>query len=154
MEQLQKAIEMRRDGNILESIKILESIPDKNGRIYFEWAWNYSVLDNANEAIKYYKLAIELELPKELKQKAYMDLGFNYFSLRRYEEAEQILSKGIGTFNDSEAFRAMRAVVRYKLGDSREGMIDLMQLLLELIANPSKEIAKYRTELMHYVQQR
>lgn len=154
MEQLQQAIEMRRDGSIEDSIKVLESISDKNGRVYFECAWNYSVLDNAHEAIKYYELAIELELSGELKQRAYMDLGFNYFALHRYEEAEQILFNGIGEFQDSQAFRAMLAVVRYKLGDSREGMIDLMQLLLELSPNPSKEIAKYRTELMHYVQQR
>jgi len=50
MEQLQQAIEMRRDGSIEDSIKVLESISDKNGRVYFVCAWNYSVLDNAHEA--------------------------------------------------------------------------------------------------------
>ena len=150
MNKLEQAIELRREGSIAESTALLESIDEKDGRIYFECAWNYSIQANARQAIDNYEQAIARELTKELRGKAYMDLAFNYFELQQYEQAERILNKGISEFGDSEAFRAMLAVVQFKLGDSKSAIIDLMQLFLEPIV--SKEIQKYRQELMHYVQ--
>lgn len=150
LKRLQQAIEQRREGNIVESTTLLESIEDKDGRIYFECAWNYSIQANATQAIDNYKQAIAQELSQELRRKAYIDLACNYLALHQYEQAERILDKGIGEFSDSEAFRAMLAVAQYKLGDSKSAIVDLMQLLLE--PSLSKEVAKYSTELMHYVQ--
>ena len=150
MIRLQQAIELRREGSILASTILLESIEEKDGRIYFECAWNYSIQANERQAIDYYKQAIAQKLSLDLRRKAYMDLGCNYLALHKYKQAENILDKGIGEFADSEAFRAMLAVAQYKLGNSRQAIVDLMQLLLE--PSPSKEVAKYRTELMHYVQ--
>ncbi|CAM3169578.1 tetratricopeptide repeat protein [Filibacter tadaridae] len=150
MKRLQQAIDMRREGDIAESTALLESIEEKDGRIYFECAWNYSILANARQAIDNYKQAIEQGLPKDLLKKAYMDLACNYFELHQYKQAERILDKGICEFGDSEAFRAMATIADYKLGKPKHAIVDLMQLLLD--PKPSKEIAKYKTELMHYVQ--
>jgi tetratricopeptide (TPR) repeat protein len=150
LKRLQQAIELRREGNVVESTTLLESIEDKDGHIYFECAWNYSLQAKAHQAIDNYKQAIAQELSQELRRKAYMDLACNYLALHQYEQAEHIVRKGIGEFSDSEAFRAMLAVAQYKLGNSKSAIVDLMQLLLE--TSLSKEIAKYRKELMHYVQ--
>ena len=38
LKRLQQAIELRREGSIVESTTLLESIEDKEGRIYFECA--------------------------------------------------------------------------------------------------------------------
>ena len=150
MKKLQQAIELRREGELAESTALLESIDDKDGRIYFECAWNYSIQANARQAIDNYEQAIARELSQELRRKAYMDLACNYLELQQYEHSERILVKGIDEFSESEAFRAMLAVAEFKLGKSKSAIVYLMQLLLE--PRPSKEVAKYRTELMHYVQ--
>ncbi|MEK5070985.1 tetratricopeptide repeat protein [Sporosarcina sp. FSL K6-1508] len=150
MERLQQAIEMRREGDIAGSTALLESIELKDSRIYFECAWNYSIQAHAQQAIDNYKQAIEQGLSKELLKKAYMDLACNYFELHQYKQAERILDKGICEYGDSEAFRAMSTIAHYKLGNPKQAIVDLMQLLLD--PKPSKEIAKYRKELMHYVQ--
>jgi len=150
MQKINKAIELRRDGRIIESTELLESIEIKDGRIHFECAWNYSIQANAQQAIQHYEQAIELEIPKELLRKAYMDLAFNYFEEKEFIKAQKLLDKGFYEFDDFGAVRAMLTIIDYKMGHSKEAIVNLMNLLLE--PTMSKEIQKYRKELMYYVQ--
>lgn len=150
MEKLESAIELRRDGQISASTKLLETIKEKDGRVHFECGWNYSIQAKVEKAIFHYERAIAQQLPKQNLKKAYMDLAFNYFERKEYKKAATILDKGMSEFGDSEAFRAMQSIVDFKLGNTKEAMVDLMYLFLT--SPTSKEIRKYRTELMHYVQ--
>lgn len=150
LDKLSSAIELRRDGQIIASTTLLETIEEKDGRVNFECGWNYSIQANVQQAITYYERSIKQELPPQYLKEAYMDLAFNYFEQQRFKKAAAILDKGISEFGDSEAFRAMQSIVDYKLGDTKEAMVDLMYLLLT--SPTSKEIRKYRTELMYYVQ--
>lgn len=150
LEELTPAIELRRDGKIEASTALIEAIENKDGRVHFECGWNYSMQANVEKAIYHYERAIEQELPKQYLKKAYMDLAFNHFEQKDYKKAASILDKGICEYGESEAFRAMQSIVDFKLGNTREAMVDLMYLFLTSPA--SKEIRKYRTELMYYVQ--
>ena len=96
-ESLQAALELRRDGNLLESNRLLRELVlqhPEHAMLHYECAWSYDILKQEEDAISFYQRALELGLPKKEAVNAYAQIGSLYRQLGQFTKSENILMKG------------------------------------------------------------
>jgi tetratricopeptide (TPR) repeat protein len=89
MNELFKAISLREAGKLAEAnerlIELASAYPD-DAEVQYQCAWSFDVLGQEVAAVPYYERGIELGLPKEQEEGAYLGLGSTYRTLGNYKK--------------------------------------------------------------------
>ncbi|WP_033543624.1 tetratricopeptide repeat protein [Planococcus sp. CAU13] len=136
-EGLKAALEKRHKGDFLESNRLLRELllqyPD-NALLHYECAWNYDILLQEEEAIRFYGRAIELGLSGKKGVNAYAQLGSMYRLQGRLKESEEILMEGMSKFwdsGDSSVLKTLYAFTMDRLRKPGEAMRWMTDALLD-----------------------
>lgn len=151
MKELEKAIELRREGNLKESNEILVDLVNKypdDPMINFHCAWSYDALGLERNAVEYYKKAISLGLPDEELRYAYIGLGSTYRTLGQYNESREVLEEGLSKFQQDKAMAVFYAMTLYNSNEYSKAM----EILLKIVAETSFDegIRKYKRAIEFY----
>lgn len=151
VKELEKAIELRKEGKLKESNEILVNLVNKYPNdpiINFQCAWSYDALGLERKAVEYYKKAISIGLPDEELQYAYLGLGSSYRILGQYKESKEMLEEGLSKFPEYKAMKVFYAMTLYNLNEYAKAM----EILLKIIADTSLDegIRKYRKAIEFY----
>ncbi len=128
-------------------VELTQEDPE-NGLLNYHCACSFDALGFEKEAIPYYRQAVELGLPEEENQSAYLGLGSSYRALGLYAESKETLEMGIGLYPENNALKAFYAMTLYNLGDTTAGV----EILLKLLASTSDDphIQRYKKALLFY----
>ncbi|WP_308787684.1 tetratricopeptide repeat protein [Planomicrobium stackebrandtii] len=133
-ESLKTALELRRDGNLLESNQLLKELVlqhPEHAMLHHECAWSCDILKQEKDAISLYQRALELGLPKKEAVNAYVQIGSLYRQLGKFTESEKILMEGMLRFWDVGLLKAFYAFTMYDLGNPGEAMRWMTHALLD-----------------------
>lgn len=151
---LNRAIELRKQGNLNESNRILLELVKTyhhDTYIFYQCAWSFDVLGEETKAIPYYERAIELGLAGKDLEGAYLGLGNTYRTIGEYEKSKIILLKGITLFPYNKALPVFYSMTLYNLKEHSKAMEILLTCLVETTAN--EDIIRYKSALNFYANQ-
>jgi len=104
--ELDKAIDLRKNGNYKESnkllIKLVQEFPD-NASINYQCAWSFDLLGEEAKTIPFYENGIKLGLPLMELEGALLGLGSTYRTLGEYEKSKSTFLKGIELFPNKKS---------------------------------------------------
>jgi tetratricopeptide (TPR) repeat protein len=149
---LARAIGLRERGSAAEARPLLLTLADRHPadtEIAYQTAWVHDVLGLEADAVPFYERALAAEgLTTEDRHGAFLGLGSTYRILGRYEEALACLRRGLGEFPEDPALRAFLAMALYNVGEAREAV----RTLLEVVAATSADtrVQGYRRAIEHY----
>ena len=151
MKELEKAIELRKEGKLKESNQLLVHLVNKYPNdpiINFQCAWSFDALGLERNAVQYYKKAISIGLPDEELRNAYLGLGSTYRTLGQYKESKEVLEEGLSKFLQDKAMEVFYAMTLYNLKEHSKAM----EILLNIIVQTSLDegIKKYRKAIEFY----
>lgn len=151
MKSLDKAIQLRKAGNLEEARFILLELVDQeptNPSVWYQCAWIHDAMGLERAAVPYYKKALELGLMDEERPGAYLGLGSTYRTLGMYNEAQIIFEEAIMEYPDRREFQIFYAMVRFNQKEYGESF----EILLKQIAETSNDsgIRTYRKAILFY----
>ncbi|OAT72791.1 tetratricopeptide repeat protein [Parageobacillus thermoglucosidasius] len=148
---LNKAIKLIEAKQYEEAQTILRSLLDvfpKDAMIHFYYATTYDSLGLERKAIPYYEKAIDYGLEGELRQRALIQLGSSYRCTGQYEQAANVLKKGLKEFPDNVALQAFLAMALYHMREEKRAVSMLIHALVAASSDPW--IKKYEKALVFY----
>ncbi|MFJ7744659.1 tetratricopeptide repeat protein [Peribacillus sp. NPDC097295] len=150
-EQLERALELRKNDKLIESncilLKLVEEYPD-DAVINYQCAWSFDVLGEELKAIPYYERAIELGLSGKDLEGAILGLGSTYRTLGEYEKSNRTFEKGIELFPTNRAIQVFHSMTLYNLGEHNKAMEILLKCLIETTTDT--EILDYKKAIHFY----
>lgn len=149
--ELERAIELRREGRLKESSKILINLANEypdNSIIHYQCAWSFDAQGLEKEAVPYYEKAISLGLPDEYLQEAFLGLGSTYRTLGEYEKSKEVFEKGMVKFTENRALKVFYSMTLYNLREYSKAM----EILLTNLAHTSldENVKRYRKAIDFY----
>ncbi len=150
MNELDRAIKYRENGQVEEAIDILKLLLNKdneNAEVNYQLAWCYDVLEHEKEAVAYYEKAISLGLSEEDQVEAIIGLASTYRTIGQYNESKTLLESSIDKY-DNKALEVFYAMTLYNLKEYEKSV----SILLKLLANSSsdKDIEKFNRAISFY----
>ncbi|WZL80716.1 tetratricopeptide repeat protein [Vallitaleaceae bacterium 9-2] len=150
MNELDRAIKYRENGQVEEAIDILKLLLNKdneNAEVNYQLAWCYDVLEYEKEAVAYYEKAISLGLSEEDQVEAIIGLASTYRTIGQYNESKTLLESSIDKY-DNKALEVFYAMTLYNLKEYEKSV----SILLKLLANSSsdKDIEKFNRAISFY----
>ncbi len=150
MNELDRAIKYRENGQVEEAIDILKLLLNKdneNAEVNYQLAWCYDVLEYEKEAVVYYEKAISLGLSEEDQVEAIIGLASTYRTIGQYNESKTLLESSIDKY-DNKALEVFYAMTLYNLKEYEKSV----SILLKLLANSSsdKDIEKFNRAISFY----
>ncbi|HYK75005.1 MAG TPA: tetratricopeptide repeat protein, partial [Pseudoneobacillus sp.] len=100
------------------------------------------------EAVPYYENAIQLGLPDEELQGAYLGLGSTYRTLGEYEKSKEVLVKGIELYPNNRALQVFYSMTLYNLKEHASAMELLLKGLIE--TSSDENILHYKRAIHFY----
>lgn len=151
MNELDLALQYRREGNLEESKSIILDLLSRdpsNPVLLFNYACAHDVMGLEREAIPYYIKSLDSGLTNELRKEALLGLGSSYRALGMYDEANEILEKAIQEFPDGREMQVFYAMVQYNLQKYGKAM----EILLNQIIDTSSDdgIQAYKKAIKYY----
>ncbi len=151
MKELERAIELRKEGKLKESNKILIHLVNEypnDSIINYQCAWSFDALGLEKNAIQYYEKAISIGLPYDELRGAYLGLGSTYRALGQYKESKEVFKKGLAKFPQDRAMEIFYAMTLYNLKENSKAM----EILLNIITQTSldNDINKYKRAIEFY----
>ncbi|NLY85007.1 MAG: tetratricopeptide repeat protein [Tissierellia bacterium] len=151
MKELEKAIELRKEGKLKESNQLLVHLVNKYPNdpiINFQCAWSFDALGLERNAVQYYKKAISIGLPDEELRNAYLGLGSTYRTLGQYKESKEVLEEGLSKFLQDKAMEVFYAMTLYNLKEHSKAMEILLNIIVE--TSLDQGIKKYKKAIEFY----
>ncbi len=151
MKELEKAIELRKEGKLKESNQLLVHLVNKYPNdpiINFQCAWSFDALGLERNAVQYYKKAISIGLPDEELRNAYLGLGSTYRTLGQYKESKEVLEEGLSKFLQDKAMEVFYAMTLYNLKEHSKAMEILLNIIVE--TSLDQGIKKYKRAIEFY----
>ena len=149
--KLDKAIDLRKNGNYKESnellINLVQEFPD-NASINYQCAWSFDLLGEETKAVPFYENGIKLGLPSEELEGAILGLGSTYRTLGEYEKSKSTFLKGIELFPSNKAIQTFYAMTLYNLNEHSKAMELLLKCLIE--TTKDTEIISYTKAIDFY----
>ncbi|MEK4972380.1 tetratricopeptide repeat protein [Niallia sp. FSL R7-0648] len=142
--KLNKALNLRKNGNFKESNEVLsELVRDfPEDAIYnYQYAWSFDILGEEEKAVPYYENAIKIGLPSKDMEGAILGLGSTYRALGEYENSKDVFLKGMELFPDNHAIQVFYSMTLYNLKEHSKAM----ELILKCLINTTND-----TELLSY----
>jgi predicted Zn-dependent protease len=152
-QRLARAVELRERGELEAARQLLlelrAELPD-DAQVAVQTAWVHDSMGLEEEAVEHYRAAIAGDLADEELRGALLGLGSTYRALGRDAESDRTLREGIERFPGFRPLRVFHALTAYSLGDSREAVQELIEVLLESTTDPN--ILRYRRSLAAYAE--
>lgn len=150
-EQLDRALQLRKENNLLESNEILVKLAEQNPQnasINYQCAWSFDCLGEEAKAVPYYEKAIQGNLDELDLQNAYLGLGSTFRALGEYERSKAVLCVAIKVFPNNEALQVFYGMTLYNLNEHQSAM----EFLLKCIVNSSSDsnVQKYKRAIKFY----
>lgn len=135
---LEKAKQLRQDDHLEESneelLVLLDEYPD-DPQVLFEVGGSFDLLGSANEAIPYYRSAIDNGLSGADLQECFICFGICQRAVGDFEEALETLQEASEHFKEDNGIKAFLALALY----SNENSSEAIQLLLEILIETSAD---------------
>ncbi|MDW4526010.1 tetratricopeptide repeat protein [Rossellomorea marisflavi] len=149
-DRMSEAIEARKSGNTVESIRILKELiaeHPKSGSLHYQCAWSHDASGLEEEAVEYYEKALTYGLDEEESIGAYTGLGSTYRALGKYEKSKEVLEDGLKKHRD-RALSVFYSMTLYNLGETKKAM----ELLLGQLCDTSSDesIQSYAAAINYY----
>lgn len=149
-EELDKAIEFRKEGMLKDSNKILVKLVHEypqDAVIHYQCAWSFDVLGEESQAVPFYEKAIQFGLSGKELEGTLLGLGSSYRALGDYEKSKDVLLKGMVLFPNNRAIQVFYSMTLYNLKEHHHAM----ELLLTCLADTTtdQEILNY-TKAIHF----
>ncbi|MEX3747125.1 tetratricopeptide repeat protein [Lysinibacillus xylanilyticus] len=138
------ALQLRRQGQLQESKQMfltLLSNDQLNPSLHYECARSFDILAEETEAMPFYEKAIELGLPDEELEDAFVKLGSIYRTHERFLEAKKLYQEAMRKFPKKEQMTIFYAMALYNLGEHAEAMGFLIDNIAYTSTN--QDILKY-----------
>ncbi|MFJ6432994.1 tetratricopeptide repeat protein [Streptomyces sp. NPDC091416] len=115
----------------------------------YQAAWSHDSLGLEAEAVPFYERALNgTGLAAQDRHGAFLGLGSTLRVLGRYEEAREVLGRGLDEFAQDAALRTFLAMTLYNLGESREAVRTL--LLVAAATSEDPQVQAYRPAIEYY----
>ena len=151
VEKLELALKLRFQGEMEESrLLFLELVQDfpMDGEINFQCGQTHDALGLEEEALEYYEKAINIGLPDEMLQDAYVCLGSTYKVLGAYQKSLEVLLKGQELFPNYSPLKIFLSLTLYSLNDHSRALEIVLKTLLE--TTNDEGIKNYSRALKYY----
>lgn len=142
--KLNKALDLRKNGNFKESNEVLSKLVSEfpEDALYnYQYAWSFDILGEEEKAVPYYENAIKIGLPSKDMEGAILGLGSTYRALGEYENSKDVFLKGMELFPDNHAIQVFYSMTLYNLKEHSKAM----ELILKCLINTTND-----TELLSY----
>lgn len=149
--ELEKAIDLRKNGYYEESNEILTNMAEKfsdSAYINYQCAWSFDLLGEEAKAVPFYEKAIGLGLSSEELEGALIGLGSTYRTLGEYEKSKRVFLRGIKEFPENRAMKTFYSMTLYNLKEYNKAMELLIKCLIEATNDP--EIINYKRAIDFY----
>lgn len=149
--QLQKAIDLRSDGELQQSNQLLLKLAEQHpfdAYVNYQCAWSFDVLGKESNAVPYYEKAIQGDLNDEDLANAYLGLGSTYRTLGEYENSKHTLEKGLEKYPHNLAIQVFYAMTLFNLKEHERSMELLLKNLAATSSDP--QIQKYKKAITFY----
>ncbi|MCM3388261.1 tetratricopeptide repeat protein [Ureibacillus chungkukjangi] len=149
--KLEKAITLRKSGSIKESNAILTELVKEfpnDATINYQCAWSFDLLGEETKAVPYYEKAIQLGLPPEELEGAFIGLGSTYRALGEYEKSKSVFLKAMEAFPANRAIQTFYAMTLYNLNEHSQAVELLLNCLIE--TTKDSNILVYKKALTFY----
>ena len=148
---LEKAIQLRENGQAAEAMKILEDLlacKPNNPAILYQCAWACDVQGLEREAVPYYVQALDNGLAGREREGAFLGLGSTYRVIGQYTESRAVLEKGMGEFLENKALSIFYAMTLHNLKEHDLAMETLLSMIVE--TSRDKDIEAYIRAIEYY----
>ncbi|WP_201261933.1 tetratricopeptide repeat protein [Metasolibacillus sp. FSL H7-0170] len=150
-EQLNSALQLRKENKLIECNKILLQLAEQNPNnayVNYQCAWSFDSLGEETRAVPYYEKAIQGDLNDADMANALLGLGSTFRTLGKYEQSKEILNKAVALFPNNQALQVFYAMTLYNLNDHQKAM----ELLLNCLINSSSDInvQQYKRAIQFY----
>lgn len=133
LSQIQQARDLRHDDQLDESqellLALLEANPD-DPLVLFEVGGSFDVLGDEEQAVPYYRAAVEAGLSGNERQECLVCLGSSLRVIGEYDAAVEVLEQAAEEFPKNNSSRAFLALAYYSNGQPDEAVRLLLDLLL------------------------
>ena len=146
-EQLDLALQLRKENNLLESNEILVKLAEQdpqNAYINYQCAWSFDCLGEEGQAVPYYEKAIQGNLNESDLQNAYLGLGSTFRALGEYEKSKAVLCEAMKVFPNNEALQVFYAMTLYNLNEHSSAMELLLKCITKTSRNSNMNVQKKR----------
>jgi tetratricopeptide (TPR) repeat protein len=151
-ERLAEAIQRRETGRAAQDQAILEeartllfalaaAYPDE-AEITFQIAVVHDNLGLGRESIPFYLKALDQGLTGPDLERAFMGLGSTYRALGEYQQAKEILRRGMSEFPHNRAIQVFLAMTLYNLQDYKQAMELVLTQLMETTSDEKLQYFK------------
>ncbi len=149
--ELQRAIDLRKLGELEQSNKILIQLVQKcpsEAFINYQCAWSFDVLGEESKAVPFYENAINLGLAGKDLEGAIVGLGSTYRTLGQYEKSRNVFLKGSELFPANKAIQVFYSMTLYNLNEHNK----VMEIMLKCIADSTtdQDISNYKRAIHFY----
>lgn len=144
MNNLENALNLRKEGKLKESNELLINLMKENPKdplFHYHCAWSFDILGLEHEAIPYYENAIFFGLSGDDLKGAYLGLGSTLRTIGEYEKLKEVFLKSIEVFPKDNALKTFYELTLYNLGEHSL----TTELLLSLLAVTSSD-----TDILEY----
>lgn len=139
----------RRTPQAHEELVRLTGRHPHDAAIAYQAAWSHDRLGLEAQAVPFYERALAgTGLPAQDRHGAFLGLGSTLRVLGRYEEAREVLGRGLDEFAQDPALRTFLAMTLYNLGESREAVRTL--LLVSAATSEDPQVRSYRPAIEYY----
>lgn len=152
--ELARAVSLRESGALDEArdllLELSAAAPD-DARVAYQTAWVHDALGLEREAVPFYVQALDGDgLTAVERRGATLGLGSTYRTLGQYAEAVNVLSAGALEYPADRALAVFLAMARYNLGDAKQAVAGLLDLLVDTSSDP--EIQRYQRAIRLYAE--
>ncbi|KAA0965705.1 tetratricopeptide repeat protein [Sporosarcina sp. ANT_H38] len=150
-QEVDRAIELRIEGKHKESNEILLTLVKvypEDSFINYQCAWSFDVLGEESQAVPFYEKAIQLGLPEQELEGAFIGLGSTYRTLGYYEKSKKIFLKAMEQFPDNRAIQVFYSMTLYNLKEHDGAMELLLKCLTDTTVD--QEILSYKKAVGFY----
>ncbi|WP_017187073.1 tetratricopeptide repeat protein [Alkalibacillus haloalkaliphilus] len=154
IKQLNEATNLRKNGSYKQSKELLMELVKEypeDASINYQCAWSCDILGEEAKAVPFYEKAIQLGLPSEDLQEAFLGLGSTYRTLGEYEQSKSTFEKGMELFPNSKALHTFYAMTLYNLNEHSKAMELLLKCLID--TTNDQEILSYKKAIDFYSNQ-
>ncbi|ATP42125.1 hypothetical protein CSE16_20095 [Solibacillus sp. R5-41] len=140
--QLELAIKLRQEGELIESNQLLLEMINKEPQdayLNYQCAWSLDVLGEESRAVPFYEKAIQNGLAGEDLENALLGLGSTYRTLGEYEKSREVFQQGVTLFPNNRAIQVFFSMTLYNLNDHKTAMEFLLKCLVETTSDANIE---------------
>ena len=151
MNDLAMAIQLRREGQLVESNDILLELIGQNSDeavLNYHVAWSFDLLGMESKAVPYYEKAIHNGLQDEDALGAFIGLGSTYRTIGEYEKSKNLFETGLERFPDNNVLQTFYAMTLYNVGQYEKAM-EILLICLVKTTNDSG-ITSYKRAIEFY----